>query len=263
MERHFAFEGGVNFRDFGGYETTDRRRVKWRKLFRSGQLTGLTDTDRDRIDALDIAAVCDFRLESERAEHPSRLSPTLASRVLPLGMASERPGAERFIPDFIKDPGFAPEIAKVVDRNYRILAIDHADRYAEMFRALLTAEGRGILIHCHAGKDRTGIGAALILLALGVPEERIVEDYMLTPACPFASGIVNRMIDHGLAAHPSDQSREALFAAVLRVFYLAPHRIENVLQAMKDEAGSLDDFLLSRTGLSRRDRETLQARYLE
>ena len=82
--RHLGMQGTPNFRDFGGYPTADGRRVKWGHLFRSGQLSGLTDEDIDLLASLELDLICDFRREEEQTGEPSRLPDANAPRVLSL-----------------------------------------------------------------------------------------------------------------------------------------------------------------------------------
>jgi protein-tyrosine phosphatase len=164
-----------NLRDFGGYATTDGRRVKTGMLYRSGTMALLTDADAAQLRTLGIRAICDFRRGNERAAEPT---------------AWHDSDVDYYARDYVESSGVLGEIlydeaATAQDMHatmtalYRTIPIDHADSYRAMF-AQMAAGRLPILINCAAGKDRTGVGAALILAALGVPRDRIVEDYLLT-----------------------------------------------------------------------------------
>ena len=175
-ERLLPLEGGVNFRDLGGYPTHDGRRVKWNRLFRSGYLSELTDRDIEYLSSLDIVRCCDFRGHDERQQAPSRLPDNTQVVLLTID-----PGK---IESYVKPgPGESMSIQFKDDMMRRInieLASSHVDKFRSMFRHLFEIEHGAMLIHCSAGKDRTGFAAALVLSALGVPREYVIEDYLLS-----------------------------------------------------------------------------------
>ncbi len=164
-----------NLRDFGGHRTRDGRQVRTGMLYRSGTMALLTDADADALRALGIRAICDFRRPSERVEEPT---------------SWHGDDVEYFCRDYSEHSGVLSEILRsdratpadmhdAMVRVYCAIATDHADAYRAMFGQMLS--GRlPILINCAAGKDRTGVGAVLILWALGVPREAILEDYLAT-----------------------------------------------------------------------------------
>lgn len=239
-ERRLALQGAPNFRDFGGYTTRDGRRVRWGKLYRSGQLNLLSNTDLEILGALDIGLVCDFRelTESERSpnRYPSHRQPRIAN--LPI-----MPGSAFNIFAKLNDSGnastgdksaMAEEMARVMIGVNRDLALQQQDAYRKLF-TLLAEHDDGVLIHCAAGKDRTGFGAALILSALGVPEETLMHDYLLTQKYfPVDSeiNIVRKKYDLNLA---DDVMRPML---EVREEYL-----RGALDAVQEEYGSLETYL--------------------
>lgn len=176
-ERRLALQGAPNFRDFGGYTTRDNRRVRWGQLYRSGHLNQLSDSDLDATAALEIGLVCDFREIHESERTPNRYASHHRPRIENLPIT---PGSASNIfsgHDNHGDDG--SEMARVMILINRDLALNQQDAYRKLF-VLLAENSTGILIHCAAGKDRTGFGAALILSALGVPEETLLHDYLLT-----------------------------------------------------------------------------------
>ncbi|NWG52309.1 MAG: tyrosine-protein phosphatase [Hydrogenophilaceae bacterium] len=180
QNRILQFEGVRNFRDFGGYETADGGRVREGQLFRSAHFAEATDADIERIRALDIAFKCDLRRPEERKAQACRWpSPACATRVI----ASDDGGLDA-APHiaFLQRSDLTPESVRAFMRElYAEIPFD--PRYVALFRSyfadLVKSDGPA-LVHCAAGKDRTGILCALTLLALDVPEEAIVEDYELT-----------------------------------------------------------------------------------
>ncbi len=177
-ERRLTLQGAPNFRDFGGYTTGDNRRVRWGRLYRSGHLNQLTDSDLDAMAALGIGLVCDFRDVQESERTPNRYASHHRPRIenLPIlpgsafNIFAQLNGNENAVAD---------EMARVMMSVNRDLALGQQDAYRKLF-LLLAEHDESTLIHCAAGKDRTGFGAALILSALGVPEETLLHDYLLT-----------------------------------------------------------------------------------
>lgn len=181
-------EGGFNLRDMGGYATADGRRVKHGILFRSGMMSLLTAADEAHLAGLGIATVCDFRRPGERRRDPTRWCE-------PAGVlywtrdhdASSGVLGELLRGAFPSAEGVRASMISV----YRDLLVDHAPSYRFLFERL--AGGHvPLLFNCSAGKDRTGVAAALILSALGVPRDTIYEDYLLTNRFADFSRIIGR-----------------------------------------------------------------------
>jgi protein-tyrosine phosphatase len=178
-QRLVPLEGAYNFRDLGGYSTTDGRRVRWGRVFRSDHLNGLTDNDRAAIAALGLQSVVDFRLPFEREQRPSKLPDGI--EVFHFGM-SDGPNAEASVRRIQR--AMAGE-EPMPDWDYWYLAY-HAmlDNSSPMFvntMTLLAEPGRlPALYHCTGGKDRTGLASVFLLDLLGVPAETLLDDFELT-----------------------------------------------------------------------------------
>jgi protein-tyrosine phosphatase len=264
VERHLPFERGVNFRDFGGYGTADGASVKWRKLFRCGALNKLTEDDLARIGDLQLAAVCDFRGPDECAEEPSRLPAALQPHIHQLAI---EPGgewtAEKDIVGLLAGHHTAAELSRRVTHIYKAIAIDFAPTYAQMFAHIRNAAGRPILIHCRGGKDRTGVGAALILSALGVPEDTILGDYMLSTQSVPLNLWLGGLLDHAATQHPLPRPRAEMLAEIMGVWGVSPDWLHTAFRAMHEQAGSIDAFLRETLGVSDAHRDSLRRWYLE
>lgn len=177
QNRVLSFEGGRNFRDLGGYTTVDGKTVKWGKLYRSGVLHNLTEDAYGQIEALGIETVVDFRSTEERQKEPTEWQAgEIEHLTWDYDMGNwEQEFAKVFAkPDFGKD-----DITQMMDKGYVGLVNQQAPHYRAMFEELLEDE-QPLLFHCTAGKDRTGVGAALILTALGVDRETVMQDYLLS-----------------------------------------------------------------------------------
>lgn len=236
-------EGATNLRDLGGYQTADGRRVARGHIYRSAALHTLTDADLATLLRLGVRVVCDFRGEAEQEMAPSRLpdtakhhslaiQPTIGASLRDLAENAEATGAHA---------------SAVLQAAYATYPLDWAHQYRAMFDLLL-AEETPLLFHCTAGKDRTGVAAALILSALGVDRDVIREDYMAT----------NRIWqpDASLADHLTPAARKAMLSADLAY-------LDTAFAAIEAAYPSMDAYLEDRLGLSAEKRDQLRGRLLE
>ena len=179
--RILPLEGVDNFRDYGDYRTAAGRRIRPGRLYRSANHAMATDADLDTIAALGLAVIVDLRRPEERRRTPSRRPADCAARVVTSDI-DENPDEPDPWLTFLKgsDLTAASFRAYLVD-YYRAAPYTprHIDLFSRYFRALAEADGP-VLIHCAAGKDRTGILAALTHHLAGVHRDDITEDYLLT-----------------------------------------------------------------------------------
>jgi len=255
-ERRLPLEGSHNFRDLGGYATADGRRVRWGKLFRSDHLGGLTDTDVEYLKQLDLALVCDFRGEKERADNPDRL-PSPGPKVAHLAIADDSFDPDELQRRFLSGDFDGIDVDQLLVVGNQLFATTYSDRYHDLFERLLVAENQPTLVHCTAGKDRAGFASALILSALGVPEETIFDDYLRTNL--YSGAHVDAMLNllrvvSLFRTHP-DEVRPLLSA---RREYL-----QAAFDAIRQEHGSLDIYLEQALGVDPDERKQLQDRLLE
>jgi protein-tyrosine phosphatase len=249
MDRHIPLEGASNFRDFGGYRTQDGKNVAWRRLFRSDKLSELTAADYAHLAAHGIRRVHDLRRDSE-----TQLAPTAW------------PGPDA--PEIARSPLFLDEAGP---STFQKIALDANARHdAELSRAIMLemytrmvtepgplaiyrtifselAEGTlPVLYHCSGGKDRTGVTCALILLALGVPRDDVVEDFMVSQVLYGADKNFETRISQVVAASPIGHwSKEALAP----IFTVEEAYIERAL-GLVDEAGGVEAFLIQRARIA-------------
>lgn len=177
--RHLALDGAPNFRDLGGYATEDGHHVRWGLLFRSGDLSELSGTDLERMRALGLRLVCDFRGADERAAAPDRLPSADPPAVAELEISDPSFSAQGLRASIASGDASLDLRAVLIEAN-RLFATRFAPQYAAMFDRITRPENLPALLHCTAGKDRTGFASALVLRALGVPMETVEEDFLLT-----------------------------------------------------------------------------------
>ncbi|CAM4189348.1 tyrosine-protein phosphatase [Paenibacillus tarimensis] len=256
-DRMIPYEGVHNFRDMGGYETVDGRRVKYGLFFRSAELHGLTPGDLEHLQTLGIKTVLDYRHEEEAARKPNPAIAGAAYECIPaLAVDPSVPvSAAGSIEELLAGglpAAFGPDM---LAGFYAKLPFRNAS-YQRLMAVIQEPARLGLLHHCAAGKDRTGVGSALILLALGVPEETVMADYLLTNEglASFTAAIKAR-----LAPHLDEQgllSFEAMMAA-------KPAYLEAALDAIKGRYGSYDAYFKQEFGLTPERRDKLRAYCLE
>lgn len=260
--RHLPLEGTPNFRDIGGYETTDGRFVRWGLLYRSGVLTQLTQQDFDYLTPLGIRVVCDFRTEQENATSPEIWIPNLAVEhvSLPIGSSANKKDAMAAWTDFLKTNPSPEQMKAHMTAAYGEFAFTNAPEYAKVF-AQLKQEHLPLLYHCTAGKDRTGVFSALLLLTLGVPEKTVLEDYALTDKY-----LLHAMSDEAtrkMLASASNSTLTQLSPEQRRVMMAAdPEYLRSTLRRINEKYGSFDRYRREALGVSDDDVQMLRARLL-
>jgi protein-tyrosine phosphatase len=178
LPRVIHLEGGSNLRDLGGWGTRDGRTVRHGQVFRSAALHALTEADLASLQTLGVRVICDFRGGGERSKFPSRIAAgTVGMTVHELAIA---PTIGASLRDLLANrDATEADVMEVMRLAYAAYATDWHHQYRAMFDLLLASDAP-LLFYCTAGKDRTGFGAALLLAALGVPEDSVLADYMAT-----------------------------------------------------------------------------------
>ena len=240
--RHLNLEGASNFRDLGGYRTSDGRMVRWRQIFRSNHLGHLTAADTDIVRAVGLRSAFDLRGREERTAaacgleeitvHPLPIEPTVVAALrarLAAGSLSSNDARE------------------IMRESYRSYVRHNTHSFRALFAHLLQ-DHAPLVIHCTAGKDRTGFACALVLHALGVPDDVIAEDYLLT----------NRLYRRDAASGTDlpEDVREAIGS--VEASYLAA-----AFEAIHADYGGLDFYLKDGLGLGESERANLKDRYLQ
>ena len=251
------FAGGTNFRELGGYDGDEGKHVKWGQIWRgipTGKLTG--EADRTRLDALGLRLILDLRSVEEAKKEPDYV-PDGARLVRICGLCAEDGHEIAFAPgDIDRLTASAPEGDDVPRVMYRRMLTGNK-AFKELFRALEAGE-TPILFHCSAGKDRTGVAAMLILLALGASDETICADYAQTNVCRRAE-IEAVMQEHAdeIAADPSCRNHYYRMAGV------EPELAPFVLDTIRSQFGSAENYLEAEYGLTPARLMRLRRMYLE
>ena len=241
--RSLPLSGATNFRDLGGYVGHGGRAVQWRRLFRSDHLASLTVQDQALLADLGVARAVDFRGKAESAAyayalpgisyHPLAIEPTVVQRALEL----QRTGHQLTAQDAVG----------LMQETYRGFVHDNAPRFAALF-GLLLASDEPLVFHCTAGKDRTGFAAALILLALGVPRDVVMQDYLLTNA------LYQR--PPGMGSHAPEEVLAVLWRVQEEFLNAALHRVDK-------DFGGVQAYLVDVLGVDAAAQKELAGRYLQ
>lgn len=263
IDRHLRFHGTINFRDMGGYATTNGGRVAQRRLFRSGHLAHADPEALPEIAALNITLVCDFRIDDERDEHPNRYhqSHTPDVKTLPV-WPFKTPGYDVAAKKLMRGEIEPAEAQGYLRSGYREFVCDQADRFAAVFTYILERNHPAILLHCSAGKDRTGIAAAILLSALGVSQDDVVEDYMLSISGHGARTQTQFYVDKEWADHDGPEP-VCLKEDIFTLFSVHPAKINAAFDEMEKVCGSVAGYLRDALGLTDAMRTELQRRYIE
>ena len=238
-------QGAYNFRDIGGYKTTDNKTVKWNKLYRSADISHLTPSDLDSLSSRHIRSVVDFRGVKESEAAPDHLPGGTAYMLCPAGsdsltdpkkmMAMLQSGD--FLTEFYGNPQYL------------------GARYKPFFSMLLTMPSNdALLYHCTGGRDRTGMATALLLYTLGVPMSTIEADFT-------ASNIylipMNQQMYKGFAQMPNVDVEK-----IKKNLALRPELLHAMFDGIIRKYGSVEAFMQNELGVGPQQVAQLKSMYL-
>ena len=244
-ERIIPMERLINFRDLGGYYNTIGKQTRWGKLYRSASLANATFQDAKVLNNLGIRTVIDFRTDRERYEAPSKyLTPKTVN--FPLRGNPHNFYFSRILSGEMK----AGDVKVYAQDMFAFLLENNSDYFIKMFDILLDTNNYPILLDCSLGRDRSAIASALILAALDIDLDQIINDYMLTnEQLDFSSFVPDANI------FLEDQEIQETFTALFRV-----HKgtITYSFDLIIKEYGSLDNYFNTELNLSAKKREKLK-----
>lgn len=260
-ERVLRLQAVNNFRDYGGWRTVDGGRVVTGKLFRSAHHARATEADLERIGQLGITTVTDLRHPREQRQQPSLWIGKLPFRVIEEAEPAREGGAGE-APHMLALHGtdFSHEaMAAFLENHYGVMPYDprHVALFRRYFDALADDDG-AMLIHCAAGKDRTGILAALTHHILGVHPDDAMEDYLLSND---AGNIADRL-PHMRRRMESIYKREIADEAMQALLTVNPRYIARFWAALEERSGSTDAYLADVLGVDEPKRRRIRERFL-
>ena len=255
QKRLLKIPGASNFRDLGGYVTQDNQSVKWGTLYRSGHLADLTPRGLDLITNLDLFAIIDFRSVYETQRHPDRTPADVPEFHLPVMDQANREMSQE-IRERIKNnkfDGFSAE--NLIKKAYRQFPTEFTPAFKSFIHTVLDANGTAVLWHCTAGKDRTGYAAAILLRLLGVDQETIFVDYLLSNQYvkKFNKKMLAAILARGIAAYQMIKPLDGVQFDWLKAAF----------DKIDEEWGSFEDYIKNGLGLSFSDVAQLKHDLLE
>lgn len=250
--REIALTGGDNFRDVGGYRTGDGHKVRWGKLYRSASVGRYSTEDQALIRKLAVGSIIDLRSTRERQadKAPWMQTADVGYWTRDYDLSGGNLGAL-----FAKGATFDAETMRgVMIQGYRGFPKEQAASYRILFDRLLTSD-KAVIVNCTAGKDRTGLGVALVLSALGVPYETIVEDYLLSNTLLDMEALrADAGMNAAMAALPADVAKPLL--GVERAY------LDAAFEQINKDYGSVDAYLAQELGVDAAASRRLRQRML-
>ncbi|NMF96399.1 tyrosine-protein phosphatase [Aromatoleum toluolicum] len=258
MTLHWELSGTSNFRSLAGLPTADGRRIAGHVVLRSDQLDRLKPADWGVLASLGVKTVCDLRTASERNRFPNRL-PEHGMRQIPIELVGDVRSNPELVEPLRRRHG-AEGAVEMMKQMYRQFPEALAPHLATLF-GLFREDEVPVLVHCVVGKDRTGFTVAVILRALGVADEVVMADYLLSARI--------RQI--------ADEERRAATARIIRrvterdvtddmvdaILDARPEYLNAALDAVRERYGSMEGYLKARAGLDERALAELRERWLE
>ncbi|MEW5722934.1 MAG: tyrosine-protein phosphatase [Thermodesulfobacteriota bacterium] len=251
--RRVRFESTYNFRDLGGYGTTGGRRTRWGQVFRSDGLSRLTEADRAFLGGLDLRLIVDLRSGAEAEKAPDLLPEGDRTRYLHLSVQT---GELNFVTAMERlkkgDADWLTEDYMV--RGYIRNLEEFGPIWGRLLRTAAEPENRPLVFHCTGGKDRAGTAAALLLLALGVPEETVIGDHQLSNL--YIAEMLPKVWDRLKSLGLDPEKVSPYFTAPLA-------GIEALLERLSGRYGSVESYLLQEAGLEPAELARLRQELLE
>jgi protein-tyrosine phosphatase len=257
--RLISVVGASNFRDYGGYSTVNGKMVRWRQLYRSSNLSELTNIGLETFASLGIRMVIDLRTPEEIESNPDRL---------PQGVDWQNVALVKTSIGDVLDYALATgdtsglEFDKLVE-NYADFYISNVKQYGELLPLVMSSDNRPIDIHCAAGASRTGFTVALIQLMLGVTEVEVMDDFLLTNEVigsdiQKAAELFRETIIDNTGQEPTEEDMENL----TNFSTMHSEYLQAALDLVAEEYGSVDDFIRDGIGITDEQRNAFRAALL-
>lgn len=264
--RLLPLEGGRNFRDLGGYPTKDGKTVKWGHAFRSGVMHELTDADYDYLSGIGVKVICDFRESDERLREPTDWRAGAAEYLTFADPEETDPAENPMFAALLSPDSTADDVAAGMAEGYVDIAKGEVEGYTKMFDRLAAGD-IPLAFNCSAGKDRAGTAAALLLTALGVPREIVVEDYSLSD--DYVDYMAEFLNDEARSEAMADPENPYAFLFQLPPEKVAPllashpMYIEATFNALDEEYGSVMSFIQSELDVTDTELASIRSALLE
>jgi protein-tyrosine phosphatase len=242
-DRKVPMQGIFNFRDLGGYYNQENKQIQWSKLYRSGSLAMATKRDMDVLNKLDVETIIDFRTEKESYTYPNKFK---APQVYNLPLRGNR--HDIFFNEILSQKMKLNDILSYDQDVFSFLLENNSDYFIKMFDILLEEKNYPIVIYCSLGKDRSAIATILILAALDVEEDIIMDDYLLS----------NELINYRSLVRNADMYPIEVQESITALFRAHKDSFKYTLELIKTNYGSIDNYLEKELNLTHKKREKLK-----
>jgi protein-tyrosine phosphatase len=259
--RILSLPGVKNFRDMGGYKGADGRTLAWDRLYRSGHLSDFSGKADAHPWPFAVATVIDFRSDAEKKRNPVRFAEGWVPdyHANPIG-GNAAAWVQELYERLSTSPFPAQELRDQFILAFETIPVANADGLKRFFEVLAASpEGRPVLFHCTAGKDRTGIAGALLMKVLGVRDDDIMADFLMTndavDLTASSTLIAEKMSKRaGRTIRPGD---------VLPLVGVEAAFLQAAYASIEREFGSLDQYLVKGLGIDTARQDKLRRLFLE
>ena len=245
LERHYPFEGCFNFRDIGGYLNQDGKRVRKGLYFRAGRQDRMSDKDLSQLSDLKISTQIDLRRPDEVLEQGKGPLEAMGAKYINIAVIPE--GGSDQLSRLVGDTGIS-------GKRYLGYLEFGPTSWLRLFGILASEDNLPVVLHCTAGKDRTGVSTAFLLSILGVSRDVIEADYLLTNLD------TERQADfiESTVGYPEGYDREKMIS----VAGVPKDAMKVFLDGMESKWGSAVEYL-EKIGVTQEQMDTIRANFLE
>jgi len=252
IERVLPLKSVPNFRDIGGYRTKDGQIVQWNRVYRSSALDNLSEGDGQKLQDLEIKLVCDVRTVNEHLADPDQVPDGIEVISFP---PSSGDSVWVALARLLFQAGFLENL--LLDLYQRVMVEENPQVFASLFQRMADEQFLPMVIHCAAGKDRTGISIALLLAFLGVPDDVIVADYSLSNHYyDFFKQATRKNLAQLRIMGLSESDFDYLLIADADV-------MQQTLDYVRGKYGSVENYLTSRVGITPETLDAIRHNLLE
>ena len=244
-ERHYSFEGCFNFRDIGGYLNQDGRRVKKGLYFRAGRQDRMTNKDLAQLSDLSISTQIDLRKKEEVLDQGRGPLEDMGAKYINISVIPE--GGSEKLNKLVGDTGIS-------GKRYLGYLEFGPTSWLRLFGILADEENLPVLLHCTAGKDRTGVSTAFLLSVLGVSRDIIEADYLLTNLD------TERQADfiESTVGYPEGYNREKMIS----IAGVPKDAMKDFLDGVESKWGSVIEYL-EKIGVTQEQMDQVRLNFLE
>lgn len=254
-QRLLNIKNGYNFRDLGGYPTTDGHHVQWHRIIRSGELADLSSDDLAYLNQYHINYDVDLRSDIERQQATDKLPTGTKLVANPIFNSGHDKTNQQYANQYMHDATLGKK-AMIQSYQTMVTSSEAQQAFHQFFQILLQNSTGAILFHCAQGKDRTGLAAAFLLFALGVDADTIKQDYLLSKPA------MQKFVERKTEQYRPYGMTPALQQNLYHLYTVDEEYFEAAMTTIHQKYGSMDNFLHTFIGLTDDDITRLKSLYL-